>query len=74
MACVFEDWYEQYQSEDYIEELFQDETLYEDDAWQSNEDYHGNVTIGWQHKLQELRIELAQEDEENLIYQTLEYL
>ena len=74
MPNVFEDRYERYQSEDEIEELFRDEALYEDDAWQCNEDYQGKVSIGWQGKLQELRIELAKEDEENLIYQTLEYL
>lgn len=46
------------------------------DAWQRNEDYQGNELFGWQieHRLQELQIELAQEDEENLVYQTWEYL
>ncbi|MBR3163099.1 MAG: hypothetical protein IKF17_03250 [Clostridia bacterium] len=74
MQRVF-DWYEEYLNEDEIEEIIQDEAFYEDDAWQCNEDYHGNVLFGWQeHRLQEIQIELAQEDEENLIYQTMEYL
>lgn len=77
MLNAFDKRYDEYLSEDEVKDLFRDEAYDEYDTWQCNEDYQGNELFGRQileHRLQELQIELAQEDEENLIYQTLAYL